>query len=57
MDDRFKKLLTIIGMIFLFIIALRIVGFVLNLLFPIAIIGLIGYIIFRVINKSSARKY
>ncbi|OPX41981.1 hypothetical protein CLHUN_41520 [Ruminiclostridium hungatei] len=57
MDDRFKKLLTIIGMIFLFIIALRILGFVLNLLFPVAIIGLIGYIVFRVINKNGAKKY
>jgi len=57
MDDRFKKLLTIIGMIFLFIIALRVLGFVLNLLFPVAIIGLIGYIVFRVINKNGAKKY
>ncbi len=57
MDDRFKKIITIIAMIFLFIIALKIVGFVLNLIFPVAVIALIGYIIFRVINKGSAKKY
>ncbi len=57
MDDKFKKIITIIVMIFLFIIALRIVGWVLNLIFPIAVIALIGYIVFRLINKNSARKY
>ncbi len=57
MDDRFKKIITIIAMIFLFIIALKILGFVLNLIFPVAVIALIGYIIFKVINKNSAKKY
>ncbi|MDF2985661.1 MAG: hypothetical protein K0R50_1171 [Eubacterium sp.] len=57
MDDKLKKIITIIVMIFLFIIALRIVGWVLNLIFPIAVIALIGYIVFRLINKNSARKY
>lgn len=57
MDDKVKKIITIIVMIFLFIIALRIVGWVLNLIFPLAIIALIGYIIFRIINKNSAKKY
>ena len=57
MDNKFKKVLTIIGMIFLFIIALKILGWVLSLILPVAIIGLIGYIIFRVINKNSASKY
>ncbi len=57
MDNKFKKLITVIVMIFLFIIALRIVGWVLNLILPVAIIGVIGYIIFRLINKGSARKY
>ena len=57
MDNKFKKVVTIIVMIFLFIIALNIVGFVLNLIFPLAVIGVIGYIIFRLINKNSANKY
>ncbi len=57
MDNKFKKVLTIIGMIFLFIIALKILGWVLSLILPVAIIGLIGYIIFRVINKNGASKY
>lgn len=57
MDDKLKKIVTIIVMIFLFIIALKVVGFVLNLIFPVAIIGVIVYIIFRLINRNSARKY
>lgn len=57
MDDRLKKILTIVVMIFLFIIALRILGWVLQLILPIAVIGLIGYVIFRIINKNSAKKY
>lgn len=57
MDNKFKKLITVIVMIFLFIIALRIVGWVLNLILPVAVIGLIGYIVFRLINKNGARKY
>ncbi len=57
MDDKLKKIITVIVMIFLFIIALRIVGWVLSLILPVAIIGVIGYIVFRLINKSSARKY
>jgi|GEM_PF-2149594 len=57
MDDKFKKILTIIGMIFLFIIALKIVGWVISLILPVAVIALIGYIIFRVINKNSRSRY
>ncbi len=57
MDDRFKKIITIVVMIFLFIIALRILGWVLSLILPVAVIGGIGYIIFRIINKSGAKKY
>ncbi len=57
MDDKFKKIITIVVMIFLFIIALRILGWVLSLILPVAVIGAIGYIIFRIINKSGAKKY
>ena len=57
MDDKLKKVITIIVMIFLIIIALKIVGFVLNLIFPLAVIGVIGYIVFRLINKKSTNKY
>lgn len=57
MDDKFKKIITIIVMIFLFIIAVKIVGFVLNLVLPLAVIGIAGYIVFRLINRSSTKKY
>jgi len=57
MDDKLKKVVTIVVMIFLVIIALRIVGWVLGLLFPLAVIGAIGYIIFRLINRKSTNKY
>ena len=57
MDDKLKKVITIIVMIFLFIVALYLVGFVLKVIFPLAIIGIIVYVIFRVINKNSANKY
>jgi len=57
MDDKLKKVVTIVVLIFLAIIALKIVGVVLNLIFPLAVIGGIGYIIFRVINKNSTKKY
>lgn len=57
MDDKLKKIITIIVMIFLFIIALSIVGWVLKLILPVALIVLVGYIIFRIINKRSAKKY
>jgi Flp pilus assembly protein TadB len=57
MDVKLKKVVTIIVLIFLAIIALKIVGFVLNIIFPLAVIGGIGYIIFRLINRNSAKKY
>lgn len=57
MDVMFKKVITIIVMIFLFIIALKVVGFVLNLIFPILVIGIAGYIVFRLINKKSTNRY
>lgn len=57
MDDKLKKVVTIVVMIFLFIIALNIVGFVLKLIFPLAVIGIAGYIVFRLINRKSTNKY
>ncbi|MHB8063401.1 MAG: hypothetical protein ACYDG2_12325 [Ruminiclostridium sp.] len=57
MDVKLKKVVTVIVLIFLAIIALKIVGFVLNIIFPLAVIGGIGYIVFRLINKNSAKKY
>jgi len=57
MDDKLKKVVTIIVLIFLAIIALKIVGFILQAIVPLAIIGGIGYIIFKLINKNSAKKY
>lgn len=57
MDDKLKKVVTIVVMIFLFIIALKVVGWVLSLIFPLAVIGVIGYIVFRLINRKSTNKY
>ncbi len=54
MDAKLKKIITIIVLIFLCIIALRIVGWVLGLIFPLAVIGLIGFIVFKLINKNKA---
>jgi hypothetical protein len=55
MNNTIKKIATVIGMVVLAIIALKIVGMVLSALIPIAFIVLVGYIIFRVINKNSAK--
>jgi Flp pilus assembly protein TadB len=57
MNDIFKKIITVIVMIFLFIVAINIVGFVLKLLLPLAVIVIAGYIVFRLINKHSANRY
>lgn len=57
MDNTLKKIITVIVMIFLFIIAVRIVGWVLNLILPVAVIGIAGYIVFRLISRNNAKKY
>lgn len=57
MDDKFKKIITVIAMIFLFIIAIRLVGFVLSLIFPVAVIAIAGYIVFKLINRKSTNRY
>lgn len=57
MDNKLKKIITVIVLIFLFIIALKILGWVLGLIFPLLILGIIGYVIFRLINRNGARRY
>lgn len=61
MDNRFKKLITVIVLIFLAIIAIRIalkiVGVILGILLPLAVIGVIGYVVFRLITNNSTTKY
>lgn len=57
MDDKFKKVITIIVLIILAIIALKIIGVVLRVIFPLAVIAGLGYLVFRLINKNSAKKY
>lgn len=57
MDDKLKKVVTIIVLIFLAIVAINIIGWVLKLILPLAIIGGIGYIVFRLINRNSTKKY
>lgn len=53
MENKFKKIVTIIVLIVLAIIALKIIGFVLNAILPLAVLAGIGYVIFRLINKNS----
>lgn len=55
MDDKLKKIITIIVVILLFIIAIRIVGWVLSLIFPLAVIGIAGYIVYRLISRKSTK--
>ena len=57
MDNAFKKVITIILLVILGFVALRIVGAVLGVLIPLAFLALIGYIVFRLINKTSSRKF
>ncbi len=57
MDNTLKKIITVIVMIFLFIIAVKIVGWVLSLILPVAVIGIAGYIVFRLISRNNAKKY
>lgn len=57
MDNAFKKVITVILLVILGFVALRIIGAVLGVLIPLAILALIGYIVFRLINKTSSRKF
>lgn len=57
MDNTLKKIITVIVMIFLFIIAVKIVGWVLSLILPVAVIGIAGYIVFKLISRNNAKKY
>lgn len=57
MDDKLKKIITAVVLIFLAIIALSIVGSILRAIFPLAVIAVIGYIVFRLISKKSTNKY
>lgn len=57
MDNAFKKVITVILLVVLGFVALRIVGAVLGVLIPLAFLALIGYIVFRLINKTSSRKF
>ena len=57
MDDKFKKVITVVVLIILAIIALKIIGVVIRVLFPLAVICGIGFLIFKLINKNSAKKY
>ncbi len=57
MNNIFKKVITIILLVILGIIALRIIGAVIGVLIPLAFLALVGYIVFRIINKSYTRKF
>jgi hypothetical protein len=55
MNITFKKVITVILLVILGFVALRVVGAVLGALIPLAFLALIGYIVFRLINKTSRK--
>ncbi len=55
MDDKTKRIITIIVAIFLLIMAVSIVGFILKQLIPLAILVIAGYIVYRLIGKKGRR--
>ncbi|PYG86851.1 hypothetical protein LY28_02671 [Ruminiclostridium sufflavum DSM 19573] len=57
MNNTFKKVITVILLIILGFIALRIVGAVIGALIPLAFLALIGYVVFRLINKGYSKRY
>lgn len=57
MDNIFKKVITVILIIVLGIVALKIVGVVIGVLIPLAFLALIGYVVFKLINKGCSRKF
>jgi hypothetical protein len=55
MNEKTKKIVTIIVSIFLLIMAVSIVGFILKKLIPLAILVIAGYIVYRLISKKGQR--
>ncbi|ACL76223.1 hypothetical protein [Ruminiclostridium cellulolyticum] len=55
MDDKTKRIITIIVAIFLLIMAISIVGFILKKLIPLAIIVIAGYIVYRLVSKKGQK--
>ncbi len=55
MDDKTKRIITIIVAIFLLITAVSIVGFILKQLIPLAILVIAGYIVYRLFAKKGKR--
>lgn len=57
MDNIFKKVITVILLVILGLVALKIIGAVLGVLIPLAFLALVGFVVFKLINKSCSGKF